>query len=119
REAGEIDARVAVRDAVGRLPVPGPVDERVRGKPVVTEPALDLIQGAVADHLRERTEILLVLFVVIHRQRGSRRRGSATKGRDGMLTGYLPHQPRLLRQLIVEPRTADVTSLLPRQLRVE
>ena len=78
RKARERDARVAVGDA-RRLPVLRPGDERVVRKPVVAVAAADLVERAVAQHLRELPDVFLVALVVVDRRR--RMRSSTSRRR--------------------------------------
>ena len=112
RETGERDARVAVGDAVLRLPMLGPVDKRVRGEAVVAVAAFDLIEGTIADHGGQLTEVFLILLIVVDGRRRRGGGGAGAKRREGVLTRHLAHQTSLLRQLIIEPRTGDIASLL-------
>ena len=67
REARERDARIAVGDA-RRLPVLRPGDERVVREPVVAVAAANLVEHAIAQHLRELPDVFLVPLVVVDRR---------------------------------------------------
>ena len=120
REAGERDARVAVGDAVLRLPVLGPVDQRVVGKPVVAEPAPDLVQRAIADHVSSAgpgyspffSSVSMVDAAAVVEE-------PAPNGVTVCWPETFPISRIFWRQLIVDPHAADIAGLLPVQLRVE
>src|SRR5206468_5167004 len=84
-ESAERDARSIGRDAVGGLPVLRPRREAALVEAVgrVSEP--DLVEGAVADDVRELTDDVGVVFLVaVGRRRMVRAAGSERLEQPGM-----------------------------------
>src|SRR4026207_1341691 len=105
REIRERDAGRPGRDAVGGLPVLRPCREVAIGETEHRLPDLEFVQRPIVQDLRERPEVLVVVFLV-----GARRRRMILVAEhewlEGPPPGNLAPDSRPGRQPLVDPRAA-------------